>query len=91
MEKVKVYIAGVDDWNRPTFCTIDRKRFYCDVTNLFGYGASDEEIIEFYKRNGTANIVYKGRSFDSEPEGDSCCVEIITREEAKKLRKENRQ
>ena len=87
MEKVKIYFVGVDEFNRPTFCSIDGKRFYCDIDHLVKYDESEDEIIRYYKAFGTSHIFYKGRMFKSEPEGDFCCVEIVSKEEAKKLAK----
>ncbi len=44
----------------------------------------EEEIIERYKQIGTSTICYKGKLFDSEPEGGGHRdYEIVTKEEAK--------
>lgn len=80
-----MYFVGVDEWNRPTFREISTRRYFCDTDNLVRYDAKEEEIIDRYKRIGTASICYKGSSFDAEPMGDPADVEILTRVEAKKL------
>ncbi len=83
--KSKVYFVGVDDWNRPVFREIGTRRYFCDTDNLVRYDAKEEEIIDRYKRIGTASICYKGSSFDAEPMGDPADVEILTKVEAEKL------
>lgn len=85
MAKVKVYYAGVDEWNRPVFKEIAGKRYYCDVFHLFDYNAPEEEVLKWYASAGTSAICYKGSRFDSEPEGDPADVEIVTRKEAKEM------
>lgn len=81
----KVYFVGVDEWNRPTFREIGTRRYFCDTDNLVRYDAKEEEIIDRYKRIGTASICYKGSQFESEPMGDPADVEILTKAEAQKL------
>lgn len=85
-EKVKVYFAGVDYWNRATFREVfDEEKYYCDIYKVFDHNTTEEKIIAWYSCVGTAAISYKGNSFDSEPWGDPAKVEIVTREEAAKM------
>ena len=83
---MKIYFAGVDYWSRPVFKSIDGKRYFCDTEHLVNGNIKESEILDWYKKNGTSSIVFKGRMFDSEPEGDCVSVEIVTYEEAKKER-----
>lgn len=85
-KKVKVYFAGVDDWDRPTFRAVfDKTKYYCDIYKLFDYDATEEKILSWYSLVGTAAIFYKGSRFDSEPMGSPADVEIVTRAEAVKM------
>ena len=90
----KVYFAGVDDWNRPTFRSVTKKNvYYCDVFNLFDWGESEETILAFYEKRGTRSICYKGNTFDAEPQGDPenpPMIEIVTRKAAVEMRKEEK-
>lgn len=82
-EKVKIYFAGVDDWNRPTFREVlDNKRYYCDIYKLFDYNTTEETITAWYSLVGVAGIVFKGNNFDAEPLGTRYNVELVTRQEA---------
>lgn len=79
-EPKKIFYVGVDDWNRPTFRSVENRReFYCDVFNLFDYYTPEDKIIEFY---GTepVELNYKGWCFDSEPMGDPTQVVIVFRD-----------
>ena len=85
-KKVKVYFAGVDDWERPTFRAIfDKTKYYCDIYKLFDYNTTEEKNLSWYSLVGTAAIFYKGSRFDSEPMGSPAEVEIVTRKEAVKM------
>ena len=86
MAKIKVYFAGVDYWSRPVFKSIDGKHYYCDTEHLVNGNVKESEILDWYKTNGTSSIIFKGRMFDSEPEGDCVDIEIVPYEEAKKER-----
>lgn len=85
-EKVKIYFAGVDDWNRPTFREVlNKSRYYCDIYKLFDYNTPEDKIMDWYSFVGVAGIVFKGSCFDSEPYGERVNVELVTREEAAKI------
>ena len=87
--KIKVYFAGVDEWNRPVFRSVQNKHsYYCDVVHLVDYKAKEEEVLAHYAAVGTAGICYKGTRFDSEPMGDPAEVELVTLETAHKMLKE---
>ena len=87
-EKVKIYFAGVDDWNRPTFREVlDKKRYYCDIYKLFDYNATEETITAWYSLVGVAGIVFKGNKFDAEPLGTRYNVELVTRQDAANILK----
>lgn len=89
MMKIKVYFAGVDEWNRPVFRSVQNKHsYYCDVVHLVDYKAKEEEVLANYAAVGTAGICYKGTRFDSEPMGDPAEVELVTRKEAYEMLKE---
>lgn len=85
---IKIYFSGVDEWNRPVFRSVLNKHsYYCDVTNLFDYGITEEKVLEFYATVGTAGIIYKGTCLDSEPAGDHVEVELVTRKMAAEMLK----
>lgn len=88
MMKIKVYFAGVDEWNRPVFRSVHNKQaYYCDVVHLVDYKAKEEEVLAHYAAVGTSGITYKGTRFDSEPMGDPAEVELVTRSEASEMLK----
>jgi hypothetical protein len=83
MENI-LYFCGVDEWNRPVFKRLFNNLYYCDTDHLFRSGVKEDEIIERYKQIGTSTICYKGKWFNSEPEGGGQRdYEIVTKEEAK--------
>lgn len=87
---IEIVFAGVDEFNRPTFLNAsDNHRFYCDTDNLFDYGTVEEAVMGFYASNPgmLRHICYKGRMFDSEPDGTPVNVTIISAREAKSRRK----
>ncbi len=87
--KIKVYFAGVDEWNRPEYRSVSNKHsYYCDVVHLVDYKAKEEEVLAHYAAVGTSCITYKGTRFDSEPMRDPVEVELVTRKEAFEMLKE---
>lgn len=85
-DKVKVFFVGIDYWNSATFREVfDEEKYYCDIYKVFDYNTTEEKILAWYSFVGTAAIVYKGNSFDSEPLGSRVNLEIVTREEAAKM------
>ena len=82
--KTLIYFVGIDEWNRPVFKCIASKLYFCDTENLFKFDITEKEIVERYKQIGTGTICYKGKHFNSEPEGDGCDVEVVTKEHADK-------
>ena len=88
---IKIEFVGIDDWSRPTFKSVEKLRYmiketndpyyahayFCDTENLFG-GVGESEILDFYRKNPdkVADIIYKGREFDSEPCGTRYNIEI---------------
>ena len=65
MEKIKFY--GIDRFNRPVFKSLDKQRhFYGDVNNLFGYEATEAEVLEKVTAD---DLCYFGSRFDCEPYG----------------------
>lgn len=89
---IDIIFAGVDDFNRPVFiATTAPRRFFCDTIHLFAYGVAEQDVLDYYAAipERLAGICYKGRAFNSEPDGDEVPVRIISRkewEEAKKAK-----
>lgn len=70
-QKRLVKFVGIDDWNRPIFKVLEKNYYLSDVHNLFDYGTTEEEIIEFYKdKELNRHLTYHGSKFDSEPMGN---------------------
>lgn len=68
---------GIDDWNRPIFKRVDKNQYFGDTDNLFSWGASKEEVMEFYKdRDLNSCLCYFGTSFGCEPSGTSIRKDI---------------
>ncbi len=88
--KIKIYFAGVDYWNRPVFKNLGGRLYFCDVEHLVNYDVTEEQILEHYRRHGTAGIIFKGWSLEDEPQGGQYDVELITQEQAKLLRHESK-
>lgn len=93
MEK-KIYFYGIDEWNRPCFKVLDEKMFFGDTDHLFDYGASEEDVQEYYKDLLDINnyLCYFGNYFDCEPYGllpSEMDIQLtwITKEEATRLLK----
>lgn len=65
-EKVKFY--GIDRFNRPVFKSLDngKSKFYGDVHNLFGYEATESEVLAKVTAD---DLCYFGSRFDCEPYG----------------------
>lgn len=70
----QIRFVGVDEWNRPTFKETDGNRYYCDVEHLFNYGATEPEI---KAQADKLTPIFKGYTFNAEPQGDPCEVQII--------------
>ena len=72
-DKLKIKGVGIDDWNRPIFKPENKQKKYylSDVNNLFDYGATDEQVKEFYKDKDNLRelLTFHGYSVDSEPNG----------------------
>lgn len=66
MEKIQFY--GIDRFNRPVFKSLDggKGKFYGDVHNLFGYDATEAEVLAKVTVN---DLCYFGSRFDCEPYG----------------------
>lgn len=70
MKELKLKFKGIDSWNRPVFVD-ENGRYFGDTDHLFDYGASKEEVLDFYNDitlNGC--ISYFGQQFDCEPSGE---------------------
>ena len=65
MERVQFH--GIDGFNRPVFKSLDKPRtFYGDVNNLFGYDATESEVLAQVTAD---DLCYFGSRFDCEPYG----------------------
>lgn len=65
MERVQFH--GIDGFNRPVFKSLDKqKHFYGDVHNLFGYDATEVEVLA---KVTVDDLCYFGSRFDCEPYG----------------------
>lgn len=92
--KEQVYFVDVDEFNRPTFRSVNRSdRYYCDTDNLFNYNVAESAVLDWYQKyqGRESAICYKGRKFDSEPDGTPAQVEIVTKAKAFELRKANKE
>ncbi len=90
---IKIEFAGIDRWGRPTFVSVEKCKYkdrymckeyeqyayFCDTEKLFSYDATAAEVHAFYDEHPdkVKNIVYKGRSFGAEPEGDHLAIELV--------------
>lgn len=85
-KKITVVFYGVDSCHRPVFKADGYKNCYIgDTDNLFRWGASEDEIIEFYKdRDLNNHLIYFGNEFDCEPDGTrfNCDIELRRAKEA---------
>jgi len=76
----KVIFEGIDSWNRPIFkdvsVTDGRKSCsrYSAVDILFDRDATAKEVLQ---QVGNDDLTYHGESFECEPWGSSCNVEIV--------------
>lgn len=70
-EVLPIKFVRVDDWNRPIFKAEGKKYYLSDVNNLFDYGATEEQVKEFYKDKDNLRelITFHGYSVDGEPNG----------------------
>ena len=70
-DKLKIKFVGIDDWNRPIFKGQGKKYYLSDVNNLFDYGATEEQVKEFYKDKDNLRelLTFHGYSVDSEHNG----------------------
>lgn len=77
---LEIEFVRVDDFNRPVFKPVDKRKkyFLADLSHLFDYDTKEEEIIKFYKDFDDLNkfIVFKGYSVDAEPEGNEIIKEL---------------
>lgn len=79
-----IKFCGIDRWNRPTFVTLEPQGviyynqyksgeylYFCDTDHLFDYNATEQQILDWYSDDAikSSGIIYKGRSFESEPQG----------------------
>ena len=77
MNKLRIKFVGVDYWNRPVFKGMSKNSYYGDTDHLFREGATESEVIEYYKEFGDENIgdtlkkylTYFGSKFGCEPMG----------------------
>lgn len=68
---------GIDDMNRPIFKRVDKQQYFGDTDNLFSWGASKEEVLEFYKgKDLNSCLYYFGDSFGCEPSGTNIRKDI---------------
>jgi hypothetical protein len=67
-EQVKLIYKGIDSFNRPIWKAPDIKAYFGSVTELFSYGATEEEVL---KKVTTFDLCYFGDHFDCEPMGSS--------------------
>lgn len=74
MAKVKVKFEGIDSWNRPVFRNVDGVSRYGCVDILFHYDVTEEAVLQLINEK---DLLWFGNSFDCEPMGNSCNVEII--------------
>ena len=75
MEKIQFY--GIDGFNRPVFKSLDKQRhFYGDVHNLFGYEATESEVLA---KVTVDDLCYFGSRFDCEPYGTAVNNLIIVK------------
>lgn len=90
-EKMQIKFVGVDEWNRPVFKPLNKNYYLTDTNNLFDYDATEKEIKQFYSDLTPLNnyIVYKGKSFNSEPMGNELDydLEIVTTNKYESLKK----
>ena len=62
----------IDAWNRPIFEVVNKNYYLSDVDNLFDFGTTEKEIIDFYKdKILNKYLTYHGKKVDSEPNGGS--------------------
>lgn len=63
----RVQFRGIDGFNRPVFKSLDKPRtFYGDVYNLFGYEATEAEVLAKVTAD---DLCYFGSRFGCEPYG----------------------
>lgn len=68
VEQVRLIFRGIDNWNRPVWKAPDIKAYYGSTTELFSFGATEEEVL---KKVTTYDLCYFGDHFDCEPMGSS--------------------
>lgn len=71
---IQVMFVNIDDWNRPIFKDTTKKAYYGSLDKLFPYGESEEEVL---KQVTQEDLTYFGSSFNCEPWGGECEVEIV--------------
>lgn len=64
--QVKLKFVGIDNWNRPTWRAPDEKAYYGSVNELFGYEATEEEVLA---KVDTYGLCYFGDHMGCEPMG----------------------
>lgn len=76
MKELILKFKGIDDWNRPVFVD-DNGRFFGDTDNLFDYGASKNDVLDFYKDIPLNSCIrYFGQHFGCEPMGTTIKPEV---------------
>ena len=76
LKTIKIQFRGIDSWNRPVFCSIEKPhRYYGSVNSLFDDGATEEKVLSEIDED---YLVYFGDHFGCEPMGtNSGNVEIV--------------
>lgn len=63
----RIKFAGIDDWNRPVFKSLDKKsHFYGCTYKLFQYWAKESEVLRTVDED---DLCYFGSRFNCEPYG----------------------
>lgn len=75
--KTKIYFVGVDNFNRATFKAVDKNEYYCTINSLFSEDATELQVLLACHDRPWVDICYKGKHFNSEPDGAPCDIEII--------------
>ena len=79
--KTKVKYVNINNWNQPVFKSVNSKKYYGSVNKLFPYEETEKEVL---KKVSSEDLVYFGTSFNCEPNGWSCDVEIIKKTKMEK-------
>lgn len=71
MCNMQISFRGIDSWGRPVFKQIGQEAFFGDTDHLFRNDVTESQILSFYSgKNLSECLVYFGRVFGCEPEGD---------------------